>query len=320
MVVRVINEIERLPDPSWRERLSRRIGRPGIRNVILFGLTVCVSGVLLYVLLDGYAGAWHVPARVTVAMAPSVTPPVDPPADPAIQRIDARVDGALARVSQIDQDVRTRLQSLEGNAGGRPETDRVAPPETRPWVLHSEGLQAIDSRDPETSKTTEIHVAAALSDSQVETLATEVDTRAEPRFNALANKLGSHLDQKLEEIASENRLSNAQLTALKVELVQSVSGALQDERARNQQLWEDNATYRVLFERSLDLNQDLIALYAAKTKDNHAIGNVLRVVPKLFTLQVWQNKDDGSQYLQLLSRYEAIATESQEISGSAGLP
>ena len=316
MVVRVINEIERLPDPSWRERFGRRTGRLTVKNVILFSLMICLSGVLFYVLLDGYAGAWHSPEPVTVA----ATTPVSPTVDPAIQRIDARMDETLAKIDQIDQNVRTRLQTLDDNAGGRPETDHVAPPETRPWVLYTEGFQAVDSRDPEMSKATEIHVAAGLSDSQVKALAAEVDTRVEPRFNALADKMGSHLDQKLQEIASQNRLSDTELTSLKAELIQSVNGALQDEIARNQQLWEDNATYRVLFERSLALNQDLIALYAGRTRDDHAVGNVLKVVPKLFTLQVWQNKDDGNQYLQLLSRYEAIATQSQEVAGTASLP
>lgn len=302
MVVRVINEMERLPEPSWRARFGTRAGILTGKNVILFGLTVFAAGLVLYVVLESYSSARSVPGLVNTAV------------EPALQKMDDRVDETLAR---IDQNVRTSLQTLGDEVGGLPETDRaVTGPQTRPWVLHTEGLQTIDSRDPEMNKATEIHVAAGLSDDQVKTLATEVDTRVDSKLTALVAKVDSHLDQKLQEIASRNELTNSQLASLKTELTESVNVVLHEEMARNQELSRDNAIYRVLFHRSLDLNQDLIALYAGQAKDDHAIGNVLKVVPKLFTLQVWQNRDKQDEYLRLLSRYGEITTDGQRVDGA----
>jgi hypothetical protein len=307
MVVRVINEIERPLEPARRGRFGRGVRRVTGKNAVLFALTLGLSGAIFYILLQEYPKR-QVPVLVNTAV------------EPALQRIDARVDETLAQIGQIDQDVRTRLQTIGDNTGGRPETDRAAPPEARPWVLHADGLQPINSRDPDMSKATEIHIATGLSDNQIKAVATEVNTQVGPRLNALADTMGSHLDEKVEELTAQNKLTEAQLASLKADLVQSVKGVLEEERVRNQQLWQQNVVYRDLFHKSLELNQDLIALYAGKARDDHALGNAIKVIPQLFTLKVWQNKDDKSLYTQLLSRYQDITSESQRVSDVPGQP
>jgi hypothetical protein len=299
MVVRVINEIERSSEPSRRERFGRGARKFKGKNAILFGLTVCLAGAILYILLDQYSNK-RVPVLVNTAV------------EPALQdRRRGRDAGGSARSTRMPD----RWQ-LIGRGAGRKRTTSLR----RKASMGARDGAAIDSRDPEMSKATEIHVATGLSDSQVKAVAAEVDTRVEPKFNALAATMGSHLDQKVQEITAQNRLTEAQLASLKTELVQSVKVALEEERLRNQQLWKENVMYRDLFYKSAELNQDLIALYAGRAKDDHALGNAVKVVPQLFTLKVWQNKDDKNQYLRLLSRYQEITSESQRLNDSQGQP
>lgn len=310
-MVRVISETVRLPEPESNEKSGKRVRRLIGRSTIIFCCLMLVTGAILYVVLDGrliaqIVPAPAVPAVVVTAPAPAVA---KPSADPVLERIDARVDEALSRIDQIDKNVRTGLQTSKDALGGLPQTDRAPAPGTRPWVLHGEGLKAIDSRDPEVNKTTEIHVSTELSDEQVETLAMEVGTQFDPKLNTLV----SRLDEKFQEMAARHNLTDAQVESLKTELTHAVGVVLQEEMARNEELAENNATYRVLFQRSLDLSQDLIGLYATQCESDHAIGNVLKVVPKLFTLQVWQNRDSSAEYLRLLARYEELSLTGQEL-------
>ena len=300
MVVKVISETVDATDRPPRERrkggVARLAGRVSKRQVIVFAFGIALGAGVLYILLDAQASAKDVPTRV------------DGGADPALERIDARVDEALRR---IDNTVRASLQTMNG--GGLPSTDRPVDPENRPWTIHGQGLRTVDSRDSEVDQATEIHVSTDVSEEQVRALANAVDGQVDPKLDELMTRVDSRLEQQFKELVSRHGLTDSEISALKLELNESVGVVLRDEMARNQELWQDNATYRVLFQRSLDLNQDLIALYAGSVKDDHALGNVVKVVPKLFTLQVWQNRDDQGEYLRLLTRYEELATGSYEM-------
>lgn len=295
MVVKVISETVNAPDRPSRERRKGRVAglarKVSKRQVIVFGFGIFLGAGVLYILLGAQASAKDVPTRV------------DRDVDPALQRIDARVDEALRR---IDNTVRASLQTMNG--GGLPSTDRPVDQENRPWTIHGQGLRTVDSRDSEVDQATEIYVSTDVSEEQVRALAAAVDGRVDPKLDELMTRVDSRLEQQFKELVSRHGLTDSEISALKLELNESVGVVLRDEMARNQGLWQANATYRVLFQRSLDLNQDLIALYAGVVKDDHALGNVVKVVPKLFTLQVWQNRDDQEEYLRLLTRYEELAT------------
>ncbi len=292
MVVKVISETVSAPDRPPRERLTARLaGRVSKRNIIVFGFGIVLGAGVLYVLVGGRVGAVDLVTRANGS------------ADPALEQIDARVDEALRR---IDNTVRASLQTMNG--GGLPSTDRAAAREARPWTIHGQGLRTVDSRDSEVDQATEIHVSTDLSEEQVSALAAAVDGQFVPKLDELMTRVDSRLEQQFKDLASRHGLTDSEISALKLELNESVGVVLREEMARNQELWQDNATYRVLFQRSLDLNQDLIGLYAGIVKDDHALGNVVKVVPKLFTLQVWQNRDDQDEYLRLLTRYEELAT------------
>ncbi len=307
MVVKVISETVSAPDRPPRERLTARVtglaGRVSKRSVIVFGVGIALGAGVLYVLLGGRVSAMDAVMRANGS------------ADPALEQIDARVDEALRR---IDNTVRASLQTMNG--GGLPSTDRAAARETRPWTIHGRGLRTVDSRDSEVDQATEIHVSTDLSEEQVSALAAAVDGQFVPKLDELMTRLDSHLEQQFKDLASRHGLTDSEISALKLELNESVGVVLREEMARNQDLWQDNATYRVLFQRSLDLNQDLIGLYAGVVKDDHALGNVVKVVPKLFTLQVWQNRDDRDEYLRLLTRYEELATGSYNMDRAESEP
>jgi len=320
-MVRVISETVRLPEPESNEKSGKRRGRLIGRSTIIFCCLLLVVGAVLYVVLDGRLLAQILPAPAAPVVVPAAVVTLPVPAvtetsvDPVLERIDARVDEALSRIDQIDQNVRTSLQTSKDALAGVPQTDRAPAPGARPWVLHGDGLKAIDSRDPEVNKTTEIHVSTELSDDQVKTLAAEVGTQFDPKLDTLLARVDSRLGQEFQEMAARHKLTDAQLVSLKTELTHSVGVVLQEEMTRNEELSENNATYRVLFQRSLDLNQDLIGLYATQCEGDHAIGNVLKVVPKLFTLQVWQNRDSSAEYLRLLTRYEELTITGKELAG-----
>ncbi len=310
-MVRVISETVRLPEPESNARSGKRVGRLIGRSTIIFCCLMLVTGAILYVVLDGRLIAQILPAPAAPAVVVTAPAPAtaEVPVAPVLERIDARVDEALSRIDQIDQNVRTSLQTSKDALASLPQTDRAPASGARPWVLHGEGLKTIDSRDPEVNKTTEIHVSTELSDDQVETLATEVGEQFDPKLNALV----ARVDEKFEAIAARHNLTDAQLVSLRTELTHAVGVVLQEEMARNEELAENNATYRVLFHRSLDLSQDLIGLYATQCEGDHAIGNVLKVVPKLFTLQVWQNRDSSAEYVRLLARYEELTITGEEL-------
>jgi hypothetical protein len=295
MVVKVISESVSLPERPPRAGLGKRVRRlfGGLnpKNALVLSLGICLGAAILFLLTTTYSSA------------KDVITPGDAAVGPALDRIDARMDEALRR---IDDSMRVGLQTMNG--GGLPSTDRAAVREDRPWTISGEGLRTVDSRDSDVRQATEIHVSTDLSEQQVKALAAAVDEQFVPKLNAMMAKVDSHLDQQFKDIAARHGLTDAELSALKLELNESVGVVLRDEMTRNEELWEDNATYRVLFQRSLDLNQDLIALYAGSVKDDHALGNVVKVVPKLFTLQVWQNRDNQEEYLRLLGRYEELAT------------
>jgi len=224
-----------------------------------------------------------------------------------------KVDNAVQRVETATPE---RLQTVSDQLGGLPSTDRApaaAAEQPRPWVLHGDGIGTLDSRNPEMSKATEIYVGTDLSDAQVNKLANKIDEQVAPKLSEMVARVDSRLEEKMAEIAARHELTAEELSSLKTELTRSLNVTLREEIARNQELWQNNATYRVLYHRSVDLNQDLIGLYAGKTKDDHAIGNILKVVPKLFTLQVWQNRDNDDQYLRLLARYEELQSDSRQI-------
>jgi len=243
--------------------------------------------------------------------------PVDKPVEadkPAA--VDTVVPPVDSPVQKIEASLPERLQTVNDQLGGLPSTDRApvaAAEQPRPWVLHGDGIGTIDSRNPEMSKATEIYVGTDLSDAQVNKLANKIDEQVAPKLNELVARVDSRLEEKMAEIAARHELTAEELSSLKAELTKSLNVTLREEIARNQELWQNNATYRVLYHRSVDLNQDLIGLYAGKTKDDHAIGNILKVVPKLFTLQVWQNRDNDDTYLRLLARYEELQNDSRQI-------
>lgn len=295
MVVKVISESVGLPERPPRAGLGKKVrklvGRLNPKNAIVLSLGICLGAAILFLLTTTYSSAKD------AAM------PGDGAAGPALDKIDARVDEALRR---IDDSMRAGLQTMNG--GGLPSTDRATVREDRPWTISGQGLRTVDSRDSDVRQATEIHVSTDLSEQQVKALAAAVDEQFAPTLNAVMAKVDAHLDRQFKDIAARHGLTDSELSALKLELNESVGVVLRDEMTRNEQLWQDNAAYRVLFQRSLDLNQDLIALYAGSVKDDHALGNVVKVVPKLFTLQVWQNRDNQEEYLRLLSRYEELAT------------
>lgn len=323
MAARTINEPIEFPEQPWRDDEGRSSGWRRGRSVLLSLVLILLSGGSVYVLMEARLRARSVPPVAEEAIDPTVQKieAMEPAlqkieaVQPALQQINARVEEALQRIDMIDRNVRASLETIAGEPGGRPETDGAAAEENRPWVLRGEGLQDIDSRDPATSQATEIHVATSLSEEQIEALATEIDGQFGPKLDSLVAKVDSGLDEKFREIARRHQLTDAQLVSLKAELTQSMDVFLREEAHRNEQLAEENARYRVLFEKSLTLSQDLIALYAGRIRNDHALGNVLKVVPKLFTLQVWENRDNKNQYLQLLERFRELSEAHPEASG-----
>jgi hypothetical protein len=345
MVVKIISEAIELQDDTPREGLTKRIIRMIRKRAMLFGAILFFGAGIAFAISTVYPGTKPVlpkrarvsvrpvkPAPEKIVMSAAKTREVDRPvekADKAIQvdkpieKVDsvAQVDKGVQPVDNLVQKIETdtpeRLQTVNDQLGGLPSTDRApvaSAEQPRPWVLHGDGIGTLDSRNPEMSKATEIYVGTDLSDAQVNKLANKIDEQVAPKLSELVARVDSRLEEKMAEIAARHALTAEELSSLKTELTRSLNVTLREEIARNQELWQNNATYRVLYHRSVDLNQDLIGLYAGKTKDDHAIGNILKVVPKLFTLQVWQNRDSDDQYLRLLARYEELQSDSRQIS------
>jgi hypothetical protein len=336
MVVKIISEAIELQDDAPREGLTKRIIRMIRKRAMLLGAILFFGAGIAFAISTVYPGSKPVlPKRARVNVQPVKPAPekivvsaakpaqvdkpvqVDRPAqvDKAVQ-VDKPVQPVDNPVQRIEASVPERLQPVNDQLGGLPSTDRApvaAAEQPRPWVLHGDGIGTIDSRNPEMSKATEIYVGTDLSDAQVNKLANKIDEQVAPKLSELVARVDSRLEEKMAEIAARHELTAEELSSLRTELTRSLNVTLRDEIARNQELWQNNATYRVLYHRSVDLNQDLIGLYAGKTKDDHAIGNILKVVPKLFTLQVWQNRDNDDQYLRLLARYEELQSDSRQI-------
>jgi hypothetical protein len=313
MVVRIITEATELEDRPPRKglvsRFMGRVRRTGPMAVLAIALTV----VLAYLLVQAnpQVPTWFRPRAQVRIEAP-------------VHQIDARMEEALRRIETATQERLKTINSqvvssqmVSSQVGGLPSTDRPAPaprtPDGRPWVIHGEGIGTIDSRSPEVSKATEIYIGTDISGPQVDALAARLNEQVSPKLDDLVAKVDSRLDEKLAVIGEQHKLTAEQMSLLRAELTRSVGVILKEEMTRNQELWRDNVTYRILYHRSLDLNQDLFALYAGKVKDDHALGNIAKVVPKLFTLQVWQNKDQEDQYTVLLSRYQELLADSQQV-------
>lgn len=318
MVVKIISEAIELQDDAPRERVTKRIARMIRKRAMLLGMILFLGAGVAFAISAVYTGSKPtIPKRAMVTVKP-----VEPAPEKIVRSAGktVQVDNAVQKVDEpiqkIDTVAQEPPQTVNSQIGGLPSTDRPpAPPaeEPRPWVLHGDGIGTIDSRNPEVSKATEIYIGTDLSDTQVNKLANKIDEQVTPKLNEMMARVDSRLDEKIAEIAARHELTATELSSLKTELTQSLNVALREEIARNQELWQNNVTYRVLYHRSVDLNQDLFGLYAGKVKDDHALGNIVKVVPKLFTLQVWQNRDNDSEYLRLLARYEELQNDSRQV-------
>jgi len=96
----------------------------------------------------------------------------------------------------------------------------------------------------------------------VNKLANKIDEQVIPKLDEMMARVDSRLDEKIAEIAARHELTATELSSLKTELTQSLNVALRAEIDRNQELWQNNVTYRVLYHLSVDLNQDQFGLYA----------------------------------------------------------
>jgi hypothetical protein len=338
MAVKIITEAIQVHDNIPREGLTRRIVRTIRTRAMLFGAILFFGAGVAFAVSAVYPGNNKpaLPRRAKVSIEP-MKPASEKVVFSAAALAQAGKPVQAGEPSQVDKPTQAdtmalqpadnpaekteagapkQVQPINDQLGGLPSTDRApvaAGEQPRPWVLHGDGVGTIDSRDPKMTEATEIYVGTDLSDTQVNKLANKIDERVSPKLNELVARVDSRLEEKMAEIAARHALTAEELSSLKTELTRSLNVTLREEIARNQELWQNNATYRVLYHRSVDLNQDLIGLYAGKTKDDHAIGNVLKVVPKLFTLQVWQNRDNDDTYLRLLARYEELQNDSHQM-------